>query len=329
MSKILVTGATGFTGGWVLKKLAEEYGPDAVTGTGRSPAALEKRRAEGFQMIGGDLTDPEFVRNKLKNFEWVVHCAAKSDIWGYYDSFYRNNVVATKNLLDEIANLQKIIHISTPSIYFDFQDRFDVKESDPLPKVFVNHYTTTKHIAEDLILSYNKKNIFKIILRPRAIIGAGDTVILPRVIRAYNAGRLRIIGDGKNHADFTSVKNVAEAVSLSLRAGENSNNEIFNITDDDPKLLWEMMQLALKELGLNRPLRKVPYKVAYGVAGLQEWYHRMLGKGEPAVTRYGIGILKYSLTLNIDKAKNLLGYRPIISTEESLQEFVESYNDIK
>jgi nucleoside-diphosphate-sugar epimerase len=63
-----------------------------------------------------------------------------------------------------------------------------VKESDKLPEKMINSYAATKLLAEQLVLSQNNNNFQTIALRPRAIIGAEDTVIFPRVLEAYNKG---------------------------------------------------------------------------------------------------------------------------------------------
>lgn len=276
-------------------------------------------------MIQGDLRDERFVATRLEGFTHVVHCAAKSSLWGRYQEFFGHNVIATRNILRHLSSMGKLVYISTPSIYFNFKDRFDVREDAELPGKFVNDYTTTKFLAEQEILNYPNERLTRIILRPRAIIGAGDTVILPRVIRAYDSGRLKIIGDGKTIADFTSVRNLAHAVHLALKADFSLNGEVFNITDGQPLEFWPLLVETLKKLGHDQELGKVPYGLVYTIAAINELSSRVLNKGEPALTRYGIGILKYSLTMNIDKAKKLLHYKPVVTTIQSLDEFINWY----
>ena len=325
--KCLVTGASGFAGSWILRELAKIYGKEAITGTGRNQERIKKLSEEGYRMIPGDLRDSRFVAKNLSGFTHVVHCAAKSSQWGDYRDFFEHNVVATRNILDHIPAVKSLVYISTPSIYFNFQDRLDVKEDAALPQKFVNHYTATKFLAEQEILDFQRKGLMRIILRPRAIIGAGDTVILPRVIRAYESGRLKIIGDGKTIADFTSVKNLAHAVSLSLKADPSLNGEVFNITDGEPVEFWPLLLETLQLLGYEGKLKKVPYRLVSAFAGWSEFLCRLQGKDEPALTRYGTGILKYSLTMNIDKARDKLKYNPIVTTHQSRDEFITWFRE--
>jgi 2-alkyl-3-oxoalkanoate reductase len=321
---ILVTGATGFTGSTILRFLSEKYGKDQVIGCGRNVKRIHELSTEGYTLFDLDLENLEDVIEKCKGFTRIVHCAALSSPWGSYKQFYTANVLATKNLL-QLNQLKQFVYISTPSIYFNFSHRFNVKELDPLPSKFVNNYAKTKWMAEQDVLQTEKENFVKVVLRPRAILGAGDTTIMPRVIHAYQEGKLKIIGDGGNVADFTSVKNLAFATWLALEKGASVDKGVFNITDDNPMKLWPLLENTLQQLGYNKPLRKIGYGLVYRVAGLVEGYHRLFSSKEPAITKYGIAVLNFSLTLNIDNAKNKLNYKPIISTEESIQEFIESY----
>jgi 2-alkyl-3-oxoalkanoate reductase len=135
---------------------------------------------------------------------------------------------------------------------------------------------------------------------------------------------LKIIGSGKNIADFTSIANLAQAALLAVRANESCNGQIFNITDGNPQPIWTIVDFILKEMNLATRLKSIPYPIAYGAAWLSERIHEtFMPDKEPALTCYGIGILYYSLTMNIDKAKTLLGYEPQVDTYESLREFVK------
>ncbi len=326
---ILITGATGFVGGRMMEAFAQKFGHQQIVGTGRNPEVVAKWHAKGVVIEQGDLSEVAFTQSLFEKypFQAVIHVAAKSSPWGTYDSFYQSNVVATRNLLEAATKHQvrRLIYISTPSIYFNFTDRFGVKEDDPIDYKFVNAYTSTKYEAELLVREFAQKdNLFTVIFRPRAIVGRGDTVIIPRVLKAYEMGRLRIVGDGKNVADFTSVSNLCHAAILAMNADERCNGEIFNITDGDPQNLWDFILFLLKNKNLNTDLKRVPYPLAYSVAFLQEQFNGIFKPDtEPALTRYGIGILKYSLTMDISKAKQLLDYEPIMNPRESLLEFIE------
>lgn len=329
---ILITGASGFAGGRIATALSRHYGPQAIRATGRDPNKCRQwGQQTGLECIPGDLSDPDFVKKLMEGVDVLVHCAALSSPWGSYADFFRANVTPTQLLLDAAVRngLQKMVYISTPSVYFNYSDRFGVHEDDPMNYPFVNHYTRTKFEAEMRVRDYATNGLPAVILRPRAIIGAGDTVIAPRLLRAHQEGRLRIVGRGHNMAEFTSAANLAHAVRLAIEAPDSCQGEVFNITDQEPLALWDVVQMILGRLGMETDLKKVPYPVAYSAAWLSERWHRLLKLAtEPTLTCYSVGILRYSLTMDPKKAQNLLGYRPLMTTEEGIQEFTNWYTTL-
>ena len=323
--KILITGATGFAGGHLLRYLSKMYGIENVHGTGRDHSKARELTKEGFTIKVGDLADRDFVKTQLNSYDLIVHCAARSAMWGTYDSFYQANVIATKNIVDVVDPGKQIIHISTANIYFNYKNRFDVRESDPLPKDLNNHYAATKHEAEQLVLKLVDTS-FVTILRPRAIIGIGDTIVFPRLLRAHNEGRLRMIGKGDNSIDLTSINNLCYSVKLCIDKKEIANGEVYNITNGDTIELWDEIKIVLSGLGLDTKLKSIPYNLAYLFARYQE-LTTSENDNEPAMTCYGVGVLNYSIDLNIEKAKRELAYEPVESSKQTLKDFVNWYRE--
>jgi len=326
--KILITGASGFLGGRLLKSLKHSYPHAELLGTGRRNDRKAEFEALGCRFEAADLVNLADCERLVKGADVIVHCAGLSSPWGTYQEFYTANVQATLNLLQTAqgSGTQRFILISTPSVYFTYRGNLNIKESDPLPDPMVNHYAVTKYQAEQETLKLNRPDFETIALRPRAIIGAEDAVIFPRVLRAYQEGRLKIVGDGKNIVDLTCVSNVIRAVEACITADHSAFGEVYNITNGEPRPLWESIGHFLKALDLPPITKKVPAAVALTVASLNEFIHRyFLGGREPALTRYSVGILSTSMTLDISKAREKLGYTPVQSTVEGIQEFVEWY----
>jgi len=327
VKKIVVTGASGFLGGRTLKDLKKRFPNATLLGTGRRNHRQEEFRNVGCEFVSGDLTNKHFCVQLLKNVDVVIHCAALSSPWGKYETFYQSNVEATRNLLTIAQNEQakKFIFIATPSIYFNYKERWDVKESDPLPDPIINHYASTKLEAEGMVLELNRPDFQTIALRPRAIIGAEDTVIMPRVLRAYHEGKLRVIGDGKNRVDLTAVVNVIEAINCCIDAPINAMGQSYNITNGEPIFLWEEINEMFRQLNLPPVTKKLSYGFASFVAKVSEKLAFLKGGKEPALTTYGIGILGLNFTMDITKAKKLLKFKPKSTTREAIEEFVNWY----
>lgn len=323
--QIVVTGATGFLGSRIVEKLVELGKYDRIIAAGRTLKEEHAIQAPSVEYRLGDLQDPEYCQQLVAGASHLVNCASLSSPWGSAAEFYRANVLTQENLIlaAKKAGIQRFVYISTPSIYFTFYDRYDIKESDPLPKKLVNQYAITKLKADKML---EQSGLSYISLRPRALVGRGDTVIMPRMIRAYEEGRLRIIGDGKNLAELTAVSNVVQAVLLSLEAPEAHCGEVYNVTNGQAVNLWEAINHTLERMGLEPVRQKIPYWLAYRIAWIMEWVSKTFQGGkEPPLVRYSVGILAQNMTINIEKIKNRLGYHPQQTTYEAIDEFVEWY----
>lgn len=319
---VLVTGATGFLGGAVCRLLARRGW--RVTGMGRNEAAGRALVRDGVRFRRASLEHPETIAGLCEGHCAVVHCAARSSPWGTWQEFYAANVIATANLLRAAgeARVRRFVHISTPSVYFDYRHRFDLTENSPLPARPANAYAATKLLAERLALAASARGLPVIVLRPRAIFGPGDTTLFPRLLRAAGKQRLAIIGDGRNLADLTFIENAAEAVACALLAPSTCQGQTFNITDGGPVVLWEFITSLLAQLGLPTPRRRWPLAAALALGTLGEGMGRLVGR-EPAATRFSIGMLGYSQTFDIAKARAMLDYHPAVSTGEGARRLVE------
>jgi nucleoside-diphosphate-sugar epimerase len=226
-------------------------------------------------------------------------------------------------------HVKRLVHVSTPSLYFSHGNRLDVKETDSLADPFVNFYTSTKRQAELLLIEAHKaQGLPFVALRPRAIYGEGDNAIFPRLIEALKAGRLPVIGKGDNVVDMSYVENVVDALLLSAQADDHVLGQFYNITNGEPTRLWDTIFLICDQLGLERPSRHVSFKTLFRIAGVLEWTHRhLLGGKEPMLTQYGVGVLGNSQTLSIEAAKHDLGYEPRFSTEQGIERFLKWYQE--
>lgn len=324
--KILVTGATGFLGSRTIEKLAHESEVMKIIAAGRKKKSIHAVNHSKIEYRLGDLTDADYVESIVSEVDYVVNCASLSSPFGDYEEFVKANVDTQRLLIkySEKFGVQRFVYISTPAIYNEFSDKFGVKESDSLPIKLINHYAVTKLMAEKLI---QQSSLSHIIIRPRALIGRGDTVIMPRLIRAYEAGRLRLIGDGQNRIDLTAVSNVADAIWLSLTTEEENCNDVYNISNGEPVLLWEKIRFVLRELGLELSDKKLSYVGAMRIATVLELVSKVTKK-EPTLMRYSVSTLANSLTIDITKAKEKLGYEPKMTTDEAIRAFLDWYKEL-
>jgi nucleoside-diphosphate-sugar epimerase len=318
--RVLLTGSTGFLGYRALEKLSGNPAITHITAAGRTIKDTHYLNHPKIEYRLGDLCDSSYVNRITTNIDCLIHAAALSSPWGKYEAFRKANIITQDNCLKAAHKngISRFIYISSPSIYFNEADRNFIKETAPLPLRFINDYAKTKYAAE---IALTKMTIPYVILRPRAIIGRGDTVIMPRIIKAFEDGRLKIIGDGKNIVDLTSAINIAYAIELSLFCKEEALNQDYNITNDEPVLLWECIEIMLNRLGYTFPKKKLPYPLVKMVAAIMEIKSRITDNKEPSLTKYGVGTLAKSFTMDISKAKSLLNYTPLMNTAEAIDEF--------
>lgn len=323
MKTVLVTGATGFLGKYVVDELVEHgYQVRAFGRNSKVGRSLENSSVRFFQ---GDLTKADDVLEACKGMDLVVHAGALSTVWGPWEDFYQTNVLGTKYVLEACrqTGIQRLVYVSSPSIYAAPKDQLAIKESDAPEENNLNNYIRSKLASEKLFKNY--PDVPSIILRPRGLFGIGDTSILPRVINLSQKIGIPLIGDGRQLMDMTCVENVALAIRLAIEAPE-AKGEVYNITNGEPRAFRDLLEESLTGLGYPIKYRKIPAFLLSVIATSLEFLYKTLNlKGEPALTRYTYYLLRYSQTLDISKAEKELGYHPKISISEGIEQYVKDY----
>ncbi|AYC34148.1 NAD-dependent epimerase/dehydratase family protein [Pseudomonas cavernae] len=319
--KILVTGASGFIGGR-FARFALEQGL-TVRVNGRRAEGVEHLLKRGAEFVQGDLSDPALVQRLCQDVEAVVHCAGAVGVWGKYQHFYQANVAVTENVVEACLKqgVRRLVHLSSPSVYFDGQAHVGLTE-EQVPKKFVDHYGATKYLAEQKVFGAAEFGLEVIALRPRFVTGAGDTSIFPRLIGMHRKGRLSIIGNGLNKVDFTSIHNLNDALFSSLLAAGPALGKVYNISNGAPVPFWDVVNYVLRQLELPPVTRHLPFGLAYGAATLNETLCKLLpGQPEPALFRLGVAVMAKDFSLDISRARQYLDYDPQASLWTALDEF--------
>lgn len=295
MGRVLVTGASGFLGGAVLRRLGARG-----LGQGRRSGAVR-----------WSLPDPA---PDMPGLDAIVHCAALSAPFGPWRAFQRSNVEGTRAVLDlaRKARVRRVVFISSPSVYFALADQLNVAEDMPLPRPF-NAYARSKAEAERLVRQAT--DLSSVILRPRGIYGPGDTALLPRLLKAarrplprFRAGRARI--------DLTYVDDVVDAILLALDS--DADGQTLNISGGEVLPVSQIVEQACARAGLRPRWRNLPLAPALLAAGGMEAWARATGRAEPAITRYGVGLFAYAQSLDISRARDTLGWSPNVRFDEGL-----------
>ena len=326
-ASVLVTGGTGFLG----RRLVER-----LLGQGRDVAVLARRPADdlaarGVRFICTDLADADAVRAACAGVEIVFHTAAKVGVWGRHKNYFQANVLGTRALLDgcRAHGVKNFIYTSTPSVVYTGGDLAGADESLPLTTDCPAGYPLTKAIAEHEVLAANSPALHTVALRPHLVWGAGDPHLVPRLLASARAGRLRIVGQGKNRVDMTHVENAVDAHLLAesnlARPDSSAAGHAYFITDGAPVMLWDWINGLLHALSEPPITQKISLRSALALGATCEFAWSVLPlRGEPPMTRFVAAELAKDHWFNITAARRDLSYTPRVGMAEGMAELVTS-----
>jgi nucleoside-diphosphate-sugar epimerase len=318
VGRVLVTGATGFLGGALLRKLRAEGAE--VLGMGRDAGRAAGLSLRGSEVLALDLSNPVApdLLQRLGPVDAVVHCAARSAPHGRMRDFEAANVQATRHViaLARALGVRRFVFVSSSSVSFRPADQLGLREGDPLPEPF-NAYARTKRAGEDLVLA--ARALGPIVLRPRGIYGTGDTALLPRLLRAARRGPLPLLRQGRARIDLTHIDDAVASILAALEVRAVAEGQVFNVSGGEVLPVTQIAEQAAARAGVGLRWRRMPLSPLMAVAGLVERAALLLpGAPEPAVTRYGLALFAYAQSLDLTQAATGLGWRPQVSFEEGL-----------
>jgi nucleoside-diphosphate-sugar epimerase len=318
-SSAFVTGGSGFIGGRLLRRLVA--GGTRVRALARSDSSAAKVEALGAEAARGDLDDPASIALGAEGCETAFHLAAQLGDWGRWEDFERGNVVGTRNALDGCARagVRRFVHCGTEAALMAGEPLVHVDETAPLRPDSKAPYPATKAKAEQAVRDANREGFETVVVRPRFVWGAGDTTLLPAMIEMIEAGRFAWIGGGRNVTDITHVENVVEGLLLGAERGRPG--EPYFVTDGSPIVLREFVTELLATQGVEPPDRNLPGWLAGPLAVGSEAAWRVLPlRGNPPLNRFASWIMTQECTIDISKARDELGYEPVVSKDEGLAE---------
>lgn len=293
---LLVTGATGFIGTEVVKRLVRKgYKIRALCIDENEAGKVPK----GVESVIGDITKPESLISATDGVDTVIHLAGIISYSKPIEELFRINAIGTKNLLRHCGNVKKFILSSSVSVYGEIKGEAD-ENYPPSPR---NPYGESKLKAEQFV---RESGLDYVILRIAPIYGEGSPV-WKKNLKLLEKGFP--IPDTKSMTHVVHVSDVADAFVKAVEKGSG----IYNIADSRPLRFTDFAERLVTLLG-KRPL-KLPHFIVKGLASV-----------------LGMGKYLRVLTINrhyvIRKAEKELGYRPKADLRKELKTMVEWYKSL-
>ncbi|KAI9098234.1 3-beta hydroxysteroid dehydrogenase/isomerase family-domain-containing protein [Phlyctochytrium arcticum] len=332
-SSVLVIGGGGFLGQAIISALLKK---------GHSVSAFDLRKPAqthpdltAFHV--GDITDPDAVRDACRDKTVVIHTAAV--IEGFAKEVYwAVNVGGTQNVIDACkeCGVRVLVYTSSASVTYYGQDVRGGDESDPYCEIHMDSYNETKAAAEQLILAANDDDLCTVALRPAGIFGPADHNASKGLVDAARKGNWKVkIGDNTSLFDWTYVDNVAHAHVVAAETcgkREGVAGQVFYITNDSPVFFWDVPKYLWNALGYKNTLSKTiprPLGLALGhfVDALRSLV-RPFAAWDPTFNSFRVKVITSNRWLDITRAKEVLGYRPIVTLEEGLRRTAEHWREV-
>lgn len=306
MGHVLITGASGFVGGHVARRLAETR---AVTCLVRTPGGKTVVDLDhpNITLVQGDLTDAASLQRAAAGAELVVHAATDTRLkdrarsWDVaVDGTGRLHAAAAQ------AGARRFVFISSAAVYAGNPDAGEEEPLQPCGDL----YGDAKIAAERLLLGASGPEV--VILRPPAVYGPGSQLWTAAMWKQVRAGKAYLPGGGAFPFAYVYIDNLVDAVVAALQAP--APHGVYNVFDGATTYAGYLQPLL--EAAGQKP-KRIPWAVLHAAAAVAELFAALTGKYVP-ISRKTIAALtgRRSRALTCDKARRDLAWEPRIDFAE-------------
>ncbi len=317
---VLVTGATGFTGGHLARALGARG--FTVRTLVRKDSDASRLATAGFEAVVGDLRDPAAVDRAVDGVQQVYHIAAAFRTAGQPDSYYRDiNVGGTRHVLDAAKRhaVERVIYCSTIGVHGHVGPR-PVDETAPFKPGDI--YQKTKLEAEQLASSAFDDGLPGVIFRPGGIYGPGDLRFL-KLFKPIARRRFVMLGSGEVHYQLIYIDDLIDAIIL-CGTNENAVGQIYILTGEPVITLNQFVGYIADAVGVPAPRLRLPLWPVKAAAHLCEAVCKPLRIAPPIYPRR-VDFFCKERAFKTEKAKRGLGFAPVVHPSDGLRRTADWY----
>ncbi len=317
-----VTGGSGFVGSRLIKTLVSQGW--RVRALARSEQTQKTVSQAGAEYVSGEIDDPNALISGMEECGIVFHVAAHFRLWGKPAVFNRVNVAGMDAIIDAAVattSVRRIVYVSAAAVIMgDPAPLVEADETWPYQFRSFAPYSSSKAEAERRLLKANgsREGLETVAIRPPLIWGKGMPM-LDQMAETVKAGQWQWVNGGGQVISTCHVDNLVQALILAAQNGKGG--ESYFIADEKQGLQKSVFTSLLATKGVEAADKSISFRMAWFLSGVMETIWRLLAlKKDPPITRQMLQLIGNSMTLNTGKAQRELGYHPIVTWEEGIQE---------